>query len=393
VEHLEKDIREEKEMAVYRKRREDEERRDYTPPEYGGNRPGAEAGRYYQAMRAAEEGFSNPYAEDIEALMERLNTMPKYSYDANADPLYQSIRDRAVRDGKMAARDTTARMAGLTGGMGNSYAASAGNQAAQEHLRRATEQLPALEGNARTAYYADMDAQLERLNMLLGMTDRELSAWQQERAYNRDAYADALGREAAYWGGSSGGGYGGGGSGGGAGLPYDREDAAPSYREAEAAVAGMGSNAEAIRGYLNNQVAIGKLTKEEGDAIWQGYTGEAGTYKTAALTNASDAMKSTAYDAVKATALRQNVTAARTYLANQKNGRNITEQEYNELMRIIQNDYNTKFRAAAKKYAKPTPANADKIDRLISSYNLPASEANALWDQWARMSGFDLKSM
>ena len=154
-------------MAVYRKKREDEERRDYTVPEYGGNRPGAEAGRYYQAMRAAEEGFSNPYAEDIEALMERLNTMPKYSYDANADPLYQSIRDRAVRDGKMAARDTTARMAGLTGGMGNSYAAS---------MRTRRTRAPAAGigaaagagGNARTAYYADMDAQLERLNMRWG---------------------------------------------------------------------------------------------------------------------------------------------------------------------------------------------------------------------------------
>jgi hypothetical protein len=276
-----------KKMAVYTKKKTEDEALNaaaeatsaYKQPTYGGNALGTEAGRYYQKLRETEEGFDNPYSDDIDALMERINGTPEYSYDANADPLYQTIRDKAVRDGKMAARDTTAQMSNLTGGYGNSYAASAGNQAYQEYLRSATEQIPTLESNARSAYYDNLDEQLNQLNMLLGMTDTELSAWQTERAYNQGAYQDALSAESNYWGGGSGSGSGSGGSGSASIAKtenysdYEKQQA--KTNEIAYNAEGMANDREKLSKYLSASVSNGEIDADTAKQIFNKfYNGE-----------------------------------------------------------------------------------------------------------------------
>ena len=61
----------------------------------------------------------------INNLMDKIVNQKDFSYDFNADPLYQQYKDQYTQLGKQAALDTQANAAALTGGFGNSYAATA----------------------------------------------------------------------------------------------------------------------------------------------------------------------------------------------------------------------------------------------------------------------------
>lgn len=76
----------------------------------------------------------------------------KFSYDVNADPMYQNYKDQYVRGGKMAMMDTMGEAAALSGGYGNSYAATAGNQAYQQYLSGLNEVIPELYNAAYNRY-------------------------------------------------------------------------------------------------------------------------------------------------------------------------------------------------------------------------------------------------
>ena len=77
--------------------------------------------------------------------------------------------------------DTTGQMAGLTGGYGNSYAATAGNQAYQQWLTRLNEQVPELYQMAADRYAQEGNDLMNQYSMARGAD---------EDAYNRyrDAY-------------------------------------------------------------------------------------------------------------------------------------------------------------------------------------------------------------
>lgn len=76
----------------------------------------------------------------------------KFSYDLNGDALYQQYKDKYIQQGKMAMQDAMGQAAALTGGYGNSYAATAGNQAYQAHLNNLNDIIPELQQMAYDRY-------------------------------------------------------------------------------------------------------------------------------------------------------------------------------------------------------------------------------------------------
>lgn len=243
--------------------------------DYEGNRPSysqSQAVKDAADMLAQYEGnkpgpYESSYAEQIQQVLDKILNREDFSYDFNADPLYQQYAQRYQQQGKLAMMDTMGQAAALTGGYGNSYAQSVGQQAYQGYLQGLNDILPQLRDTAYQAYrdagsqlynqagllqglesqdygkyrdtvgdyYNDLNYYYNKYN---GLSDSEynrylndLSAWQADRSYyygkqqdqqaqsNWQAEFDFSKQQAAKTGG---GGRGSGGSGGSARASSDR---------------------------------------------------------------------------------------------------------------------------------------------------------------------------
>ena len=145
-----------------------------------------------QQKTAAEQAFDNfgdynfNYGRQNEynAAMDAILNRKKFSYDLNGDALYQQYKDNYINQGKMAMMDTMGQASAMTGGYGNSYAATVGNQAYQASLQNLNNIVPELYKLALDSYNSEGDRLAGNLNVL--GADRQL----EETAYNNKYNAD-----------------------------------------------------------------------------------------------------------------------------------------------------------------------------------------------------------
>ena len=109
----------------------------------------------------------------INNLMDKIVNQKDFSYDFNADPLYQQYKDQYTQLGKQAALDTQANAAALTGGFGNSYAATAATQANQQYLTQLNNVIPQLYSLAMDKYQMDTDKLYNQFSAVGNQEDRE----------------------------------------------------------------------------------------------------------------------------------------------------------------------------------------------------------------------------
>ena len=95
----------------------------------------------------------------------------EFSYDFNADPIYQQYKDRYIQGGQRAMQDTMANAAALTGGYGNSYASTAGNLAYQQYLSGLNDVIPDLYSNAYNKYVQEGKDLYSLLNATQGLDE------------------------------------------------------------------------------------------------------------------------------------------------------------------------------------------------------------------------------
>ena len=90
--------------------------------QYEQNRPGA---------------YQSNYSAQIQGILDQIMNREKFTYDFNADPLYQQHAERYQQQGKLAMMDAMGQAAALTGGYGSSYGQQVGqqrgNQIAAQH--------------------------------------------------------------------------------------------------------------------------------------------------------------------------------------------------------------------------------------------------------------------
>ena len=96
--------------------------------------------------------FNSQYTQQLESLYDKVMNRDKFSYDVAGDPLYQQYKNQYAQMGELAMQDTIGNAAALTGGYGNSWAATAGNQAYQAYLQRLTDKVPELYESAFGRY-------------------------------------------------------------------------------------------------------------------------------------------------------------------------------------------------------------------------------------------------
>lgn len=174
----------------------------------------SQAQKYLSDVVAGKPGaYQSGYKQQLDDLYNQVMNRPQFSYNAATDPMYAQYRDQYMNLGNQAMMDTTAQAAALTGGYGNSYAATAGNQAYQAYLQQLNNVVPDLYQMAMQRYQQEgddlntrygMTAELE--NQDYGRYQQDLANWQAEREaanadywnqYNADygQYADQM----DYW--------------------------------------------------------------------------------------------------------------------------------------------------------------------------------------------------
>jgi hypothetical protein len=155
----------------------------------------------------AENALANygdfSYSKDatFNAIMDKILNREKFSYDLNGDALYQQYKDKYIQQGKMAMQDTMGQAAAMTGGYGNSYASTAGNQAYQASLENLNDIIPELYQMAYDKYNQEGQDMLNQYGMLSDDRNREYGEWSD--GYNRavadrDYYANAYDSERSY---------------------------------------------------------------------------------------------------------------------------------------------------------------------------------------------------
>ena len=139
-----------------------------------------------------KEGVQSEYKELADQLLKDYMNREDFSYDFNGDALYQQYKDKYIKQGKMAMQDTIGQASAMTGGYGNSYAATAGNQAYQASIENLNDVIPELYQMAYDRYNQKGQDMLNQYSLA-------------SDAYSRDygEYMDKLGildSDRSYWG-------------------------------------------------------------------------------------------------------------------------------------------------------------------------------------------------
>lgn len=142
--------------------------------------------------------YSSKYQPKIDATMAQIENQKPFSYDLNGDMLYQNYKDQFINNGRMAMMNTMGQAAALTGGYGNSYATTAGNQAYQASLQELNAIVPELYQAAYQRYRDDRQDLLDRYGLYTDADARDYAKYRDvvgdyntDRGYYTDAYNNA----------------------------------------------------------------------------------------------------------------------------------------------------------------------------------------------------------
>lgn len=126
-------------------------------------------------------GYQSQYRDQIQGLYDRIANRKDFTYDVNADAMYQQLKDQYVQGGRMAMMDTMGQAQAMTGGYGNSYAQGVGQQAYQGYLQGLNDQVPNLYQMALNRYIQQGDQMLDQYSMLTAQEAQDYGRWQDQQ--------------------------------------------------------------------------------------------------------------------------------------------------------------------------------------------------------------------
>lgn len=154
----------------------------------------------YNALKQKEankiaDWTGGTYGQSLKDQMDKINNRKQFSYDLNGDALYQQYKDQYMTQGRLASADAIGQASAMTGGYGNSYAATVGNQAYQGYLQKLNDVVPELYNMAYNRYQQEGQDMKDMLAMYESAYGREygehrdkVSDYNTELARLQDAY-------------------------------------------------------------------------------------------------------------------------------------------------------------------------------------------------------------
>ena len=162
---------------------------------------------YLNSVVSGKPGdYSSNYKQQLDDIYNQVMNRPQFTYDLNSDMLYQQYKSQYQNLGKQAMMDTTAQAAGLTGGYGNSYAATAGNQAYQNYLQQLNSIVPELYDRAYGRYAQEGQDLMNKYNLTSDLENAEyakyrdtVADWQSERDFANSDYWNKYNADYGSW--------------------------------------------------------------------------------------------------------------------------------------------------------------------------------------------------
>lgn len=152
------------------------------------------------------KGFTYDRDAQLQNVMTQIYGRQPFSYDLDGDALYQQYKDKYIQQGRMAMQDTMGQAAAMTGGYGNSYAATAGNQAYQASLQQLNDIVPELYQLALDRYNMEEQSLYNKYGMLSSDRNTQYGMWSDEgnrlgadRGYYSTEYDNAFTRDYGMW--------------------------------------------------------------------------------------------------------------------------------------------------------------------------------------------------
>ena len=140
---------------------------DYKKKEYAESDAVKQAQAALQQQTAQKPGaYQSQWQTQLNDTLNKILNREKFSYDLNGDALYQQYKDQASNQGLQAMMDTMGQAAALTGGYGNSYAQSVGQQTYQGYLQGLNDKVPELYQLALSKYQTEGQDMLNQYGLL-----------------------------------------------------------------------------------------------------------------------------------------------------------------------------------------------------------------------------------
>ena len=125
----------------------------------------------YMAQKPGE--YQSTWQGQLDEIMAQIMNREPLQYDVNSDALYQQYKDQYMAQGQQAMMDTMGQAAALTGGYGNSYAQTAGQQTYQGYLQQLNDKIPDLYQLALSKYQMEGNALADQYAMLGAREDQD----------------------------------------------------------------------------------------------------------------------------------------------------------------------------------------------------------------------------
>ena len=139
--------------------------------------------------------YQSQWQQGLNDVIGKIQNREKFTYDLNGDALYQQYKDQYITQGQQAMMDTMGQAAALTGGYGNSYAQTVGQQTYQGHLQGLNDKVPELYQLALDQYNREGDELYNQYGLLADRENTEygryrdtVSDYNTERGYLTDQY-------------------------------------------------------------------------------------------------------------------------------------------------------------------------------------------------------------
>ena len=146
-------------------------------------------------MNQQPGAYESQWQAMIDEYMNKIMNREEFSYNFNEDALYQQYKDIYTQQGLMAMMDTMGQASAMTGGYGNTYAQTVGQQAYNQQLNQLNNIMPELYQMAFDRYTYEGQQMMNEYGMLM---DREatdynryqnnLDNWYQKLQYLTDRY-------------------------------------------------------------------------------------------------------------------------------------------------------------------------------------------------------------
>lgn len=169
---------------------------DFSHADYVESDTVKQANALLQQHLAGKPGdWVDPYLDRRMGYLDQYENRDPFSYDFNSDALYNQYKDQYIQQGQMAMMDTMGQAAAMTGGYGNSYAQTVGQQAYNQQLGQLNNIMPELYQMAYDRYNQQGQDLLNMYDLYAGLSEEDygkyqdsMTNWYEQLGYLNDTY-------------------------------------------------------------------------------------------------------------------------------------------------------------------------------------------------------------